>query len=362
MHIAFITVGNPGRFTGGYLYHARLFAGLRTQNSVIDQIVASGAALEDQQRAADRFGMRFDPLPYDVVVIDALARGVVAPWIEEWHRARPVVVLVHQLPSIAEADEARIAVERALEEPLLRADHLIAVSAHGRQMLLDRGVSWERVSIASPGFDRLVVPEGKYAHSPRRHAFPSLATNLQPHTLHVLCVAQWVPRKGITTLIEAWNRGAWPGAILELIGETDADPVYEHAVRSLIAASTTNSIVVHGTVPDDVLSLAYQRADLFVLPSRFEGYGMVYAEAMAHGLPVVASNVGPVPDLVTQEAGLFVPPDDPIALYAALDQLIMDSTLRNRLATGARRRATELPAWDDTVRQFGSVLQRVLAR
>jgi glycosyltransferase involved in cell wall biosynthesis len=367
MHIAFITVGDTTRLTGGYLYHARLFEGLRARGIAVDEIVPCGASLAEQQAIAARWGESWDPRGYNAVVIDALARGVVAPWIARWRESRPVVVLVHQLPSIAEADDSQVALERALEQPLLEADRLIAVSEHGRKVLIARGVAAERVAVVSPGFDRLThgEPQRATSHAPAgEHTGSPLRAHPQPpnpdprsRTRSVLTVAQWIPRKGLTTLVEAWTRAAVPDATLELIGETAADPAYAAEVRRLIAQDRRGSIVVRGAVTDDELRESYRRADVFVLPSRFEGYGMVYAEALSYGLPIVACDVGPVPDLVTREAGIFVPPDDSAALAAALARLMDDAALRQRMAEAARARAESLPRWDDTARQFAIVLQ-----
>lgn len=342
MHIAFITVGDTQRLTGGYLYHARVFDGLRADGVAIDEIVASGAALHEQIQAADRFGALFEPQRYDVVVIDALARGVGARWVERWRAARPVVVLVHQLPSIAEAEPPQITAERVLEAPLLAADRLVAVSGHGRDLLLARGVGGDRIAVVSPGFDRL--PQFDQAVPKTFDA------------VRALCVAQWIPRKGITTLIQAWTLVRRPGAVLELIGEIDADPHYGAHVHKLIERAPAGSITVRGTVSDAELQAAYERANVFVLPSRFEGYGMVYAEALAYGLPVIATTIAPVQDIVTTNAGLFARPDDPPALAAEIERLITNRVLWQRLADGALRRAATRPRWDDTVRQWGQVL------
>lgn len=354
MNIAFITVGDTQRRTGGYLYHAQVFAGLRAQGVHIDEIVPCGAALDAQLAAADGFGAAFEPQRYNVVVIDALARGVVAPFVEQWQALRPVVIMVHQLPSLAEAEPAQSANERALEAPLLHADTLIAVSAHGRDLLRMRGAPAQRIGVAAPGFDRLAQLKGEHPHA----SIP--APNPQP--LHALCVAQWIPRKGITTLIQAWMLGRWPGAVLELIGETDADAAYAAQVRDLISHAPSGSVVVRGALSDAELDAAYRRADLFVLPSRFEGYGMVYVEALAHGLPVIATTIAPVQSIVSADAGVFVPPDDPAALAAAIEQLITDRALRTRLAAGAVRRAAVLPRWDDTVQQFRQAVERASRR
>lgn len=353
MHIAFITVGDTQRLTGGYLYHARVFAGLRAHGVVIDEIVASGAALHEQRQAANQFGALFDSQRYDVVVIDALARGVVAPHVERWRAVRPVVVLVHQLPSIAEAEQ--IAAERALEEPLLAADRLIAVSKHGAGLLIARGVEHDRIVVVSPGFDRLATPSPlSLSSTGGRRVLNNVKRG--EGAVRALCVAQWIERKGITTLIRAWTLGRWPDAVLELIGETDADPHYAAEVHRLIGHAPAGSIVVRGTVSDAKLQAAYERANLFVLPSRFEGYGMVYAEALAYGLPIIATTIAPVQGIVTAEAGLFARPDDPASLAAEIARLHGDPALWQRLADGAVRRATTLPRWNDTVRQLGQVL------
>lgn len=349
MRVAFITVGDARRHTGGYLYHARVFAGLRAQGFVIDEISASAAPLSDQLATTAAFGAAFDPQIYDVVVIDALARAVCGPWIERWRAVRPVVAMVHQLPSVAEAEPAQIEREQALESPLLRVDRVIAVSDHGREMLIGRGVAAARIAVVSPGFDRLPIAPSQ--ESRRR-------TPDEP--LRVLCVAQWIARKGLTTLIDAWKQLELAHAVLELIGETAADPVYAAQLRARLVRIPQERVIVRGAVTDDALQQAYRSADLFVLPSRFEGYGMVYAEALAHGLPIIACDVGPVPALITARAGMFVPPDDPTALAQVLARVLHDSALRDRLSAGALRRAVALPSWDDTTRQFAQALRQAV--
>jgi glycosyltransferase involved in cell wall biosynthesis len=149
--------------------------------------------------------------------------------------------------------------------------------------------------------------------------------------------------------------------MLELIGETDADPAYAASVRAVIADAPDSSIRISGPVDDGMLKVAYTAADLFVLPSRYEGYGIVYAEALAHGLPVVACDVGPIPGLVGEEAALLIPPGDTKALSGALDLLLQDSTLRGRMSAAARRRVEHLPRWKDTVAGFRRVLEEALA-
>jgi glycosyltransferase involved in cell wall biosynthesis len=338
LRVAFVTVGDTGRKTGGYLYNARLISGLRERGFEVEEISACGASPEEQQAAAPRLGSAFNVSGYDAIVVDALARIAVYPHLDLWRSSRPVVALVHELPSVAGNEANR---ERVVEEPLLRANRLVAVSDHGRNVLRNRGVEPGRIHIVQPGFDG--VPKGEISH-------------LRGDLVRVLCVAQWVSRKGILTLVEAWTLHGRPGAVLELVGETDADLPYETRVRAAIEAAPRNSIVVSGGVDDVALGKAYAWADVFVLPSRYEGYGIVYAEALASGLPIIACNVGPIPEVVGREAAILIRPDDKAALSAALDLLLEDAALRARMSDAAVRRASSLPRWEDTVAGFEAVL------
>jgi glycosyltransferase involved in cell wall biosynthesis len=347
LRVAFVTVGDTSRLTGGYLYHARVFARLRKEGIEVEEIVASGASPDEQEKAAAGLATRADPRYFDVIVVDALARIVCAPWLDGWRAARPVVVMIHELPSVAAGRDAVL--DRELEEPLLRADRLITVSEHGSSILRERGVRSERISVISPGFDHLSPPEASAPRSSRDGC-----------PVHALCVAQWIPRKDILGLIRTWKSRDRSDAILELIGEKEVQPTYSASIHAAIE-ECGSSIRVRGPVDDAELEAAYEAADLFVLPSRYEGYGIVYAEALAHGLPVVACDVGPIPELVGKEAALLVPPDDTEALSAALDLLLKDPALRRRMSGAARHRAKYLPRWKDTAAGFRRVLEEVLA-
>src|SRR3712207_1547433 len=197
LRISFVTVGDTGRLTGGYLYNRRLLAGLEENGVRTEEVVPCGADLDEQAGSAPGFGASFDPTPFDVVVVDALARVVVAPHLDRWRSVRPVVALVHELPGVADPTSADR--ERPFEGPLLRSERVVAVSRHGGEVLSGRGVPAGRVAVVPPGFDGLRRSrEGTRAGGPRR----------------VLCVAQWIPRKGVLDLVRAWTMEDRSGAVL----------------------------------------------------------------------------------------------------------------------------------------------------
>lgn len=340
MRVAFVTVGDTSRRTGGYLYDARVVAGLRGAGLEVEEVIACGAAPGEQEASSQRFGLTFDPRPFDVVVVDALARVVCAPHLDRWRRERPLVAMVHELPAVA--DPGRALYERRFEGPLLRANLLVCVSRHGKAILEKRGVEPGRIRVVPPGFDRLSARRGGAGRT---------------GPLRVLCVAQWIERKGILDLVEAWSGLETEEASLILAGEQDADPSYASVVRD--ALRETPGVEAVGAVADGELARLYAASDIFVLPSRYEGYGLVYAEALSFGLPVVACDTGPVPELVG-EAGILVPPGDRRGLRGALGRLLSDAGLREALSRVALQRARELPRWEETVEGFLEVLQEAV--
>jgi glycosyltransferase involved in cell wall biosynthesis len=336
MKVAMLTVGDVTRKTGGYLYHAHVYPLLAQQGIEVTDVVLSAADVESQRAARIPATL----LQADVIMVDALARTAVAPYLAAWQRTHPIVAMVHELPSVATG------VDAADEAPLLAADVLIAVSADGRQRLCDRGVVAERIVIAPPGCDRLGDP------------WP--ADPVQPPA--VICVAQWIPRKGLDVLLPAWQALAHPTAVLHLYGETHADLAYTQHIEQLVETARHHGshVVVHGCVDDAQIVQAYASATCLVLPTRFEGYGMVFAEALWAGVPVVACDVGPVAQIVA-DAGVVVPVDDTAALTDALAQVLQQTT-HATLQQAAMRRGRELPRWRDTARVWREALHRAHQR
>jgi glycosyltransferase involved in cell wall biosynthesis len=169
----------------------------------------------------------------------------------------------------------------------------------------------------------------------------------------MLSVATITPRKGHRLLIEALaltNRTRWR---LDCIGSTTRDPDCAAALCHAIAAHDLESQVrLLGERVPEQLAPAYDAADLFVLPSFHEGYGMAFAEALAYGLPIVATTAGAIPDLVPESAGILVPSGDVPALAAALRRFIGDRALLTKLSEGARRAGAALPDWPAAVARW----------
>ncbi|MGZ4554031.1 MAG: glycosyltransferase family 4 protein, partial [Mycobacteriaceae bacterium] len=174
-----------------------------------------------------------------------------------------------------------------------------------------------------------------------------------------ICVANWLPNKGIVELLDAVVALPAGTLRLHLAGDEHVDPAYrERVIRRL--ARVRSEVVRHGPCDSAQISRLYSSADLFVLPSRWETYGTVYAEAMTAGLPIIGWRSGNLPHLVDDgHEGVLVPPGDVRALTGALRLVAEDEDTRRRMGTAAAHRARNLPTWEQSARRFFTTLREL---
>jgi len=179
-------------------------------------------------------------------------------------------------------------------------------------------------------------------------------------TLALLAVGAVVRRKGYDVLVAALAGLRDLSWRLTIAGDLTRDPATARELDADIRGrGLGDRIALVGAVQDRRLDELYGGADIFVLPSRHEGYGMAFSEAIAHGLPVVGTTAGAIPETVPSEAGVLVPPDDSDALAQALRHLIEQPGERRRLAAGARAAAGLLPTWRQSAELFGRAIEAV---
>lgn len=344
----FVVPGDLGSATGGYGYDRQIIAGLRAAGRAVDVVALDAGFPWPDAGALAHAAQHLAAIPEGAsVVVDGLAFGAM-PGLAEQHAARLCwVALVHH-PLAREAGlspEQRRALFDSERRALATARGVIVTSAATSRALTAYGVAAQRVHVVTPGTDPAPLATGSGAAPARRG-------------LSLLCVATLIPRKGHAVLFEAL-RGlldrAWT---LHCVGSATWDADTANALRSAIAEHGLGDRVhLHGVVPPGVLQSMYRQADAVVLPSYFEGYGMALAEALAHGLPVVSTTAGAIPETVPGNAGVLVPPGDAVALRSALAALLDDPALRARLAAGARAARAVLPTWPQAVARFAAVLK-----
>jgi glycosyltransferase involved in cell wall biosynthesis len=334
-------VDDPARISGGNAYDRRLGRGLAADGRPVHELALPGSWPHPDagQRAA--LAATLAALPDDaVVLVDGLVACGVPEVVGPAARRLALVVLVH-LPLGDETGAAPELVARE-RETLTAASAVVATSPWTARRLVDlHGLDPDRITVAAPGVDPAPLAPGTDGAS------------------HLLCVGSITPTKGQDLLVDAL---VGLPVTCDLVGPVERDPAYVAAVR---AAITRRGARVRLTGPKTgaALDAAYAAADLLVVPSRAETYGMVVTEALARGVPVLASDAGGLPETLGhdpdgQVPGLVVPAGDVAALSAALHRWMAEPLRRNGLRRSARARRGMLQGWEVTSRCVVDLLEQ----
>ncbi|MDY6945596.1 MAG: glycosyltransferase family 4 protein [Pseudomonadota bacterium] len=352
--LTLVLPGDPLTATGGYEYDRRILEGLRalgwtTQVRTLDHSfpVPTAAALADahQQLAA---------LPANsLTLIDGLALGAMPDVVHAHAERLRMVGLVHH-PLAAEtglSSELAAQLFESERRALAAMRSIVVTSQSTRRSLAAYGVAAHGVAVVEPGVD-----QPKDLEIDERPRSPSSAVRM-------LCVASVTERKGYDLLVDALAGLGDLDWTLTCVGDTERSVDTARALRMRIEANgQEHRIALTGELEGAPLHQQFRAAELFVLATRFEGYGMVIAQALTYGLPVVSTRTGAIAELVTPEAGLLVEPDDGAALREALSRVLSDADLRTRLAAGARAVGATLPGWSAASQQFSEILTAVAQR
>ncbi|MDM0016140.1 glycosyltransferase family 4 protein [Variovorax saccharolyticus] len=341
---SFLVPGDLGTRTGGYGYDRRIIEGLRAAGWQVE-VQSLGPGYPDPGQSALASTRRVvEALADDtLVVVDGLAFGVMAEVAAAHARRLRWVALVHHPLSLETglAPERQRALFESERQALATARGVIVTSPATARALAAFDVAAARIAVVEPGTDPAALAQGSGSAG-----------------LVLLCIATVTPRKGHAVLVEALAGLRDRPWTLLCAGSLTMDAACSASLAASIEAHGLKERVrLLGECDEPGLRALYAAADVFVLPSFHEGYGMALAEALAHGLPVVSTRAGAIPDTVPATAGLLVAPGDVDALRGALQQVLDDAGLRARLAEGAREARRSLPTWDDSAARFAAALR-----
>ncbi|MEV0374502.1 glycosyltransferase family 4 protein [Streptomyces sp. NPDC050636] len=344
-------VDDPSVPSGGNTYDRRVCRDLPAAGWQVRRHAAHGSWPQPDETARAELALLLGALPEGaVVLLDGLVACAVPEVIASVAGRLRVAVLVH-LPL---GDETGLAPGPAAELDARERRTLHAVRAvvatsewAARRLVAHHGLAAALVHVARPGADAAPLASGTDGVS------------------GLLCVAAVTPRKGQHRLVEALATVAdLPWSCL-CVGGLRRDPVYVGQLRrNIMQLGLGERINLAGPRAGAELDDCYAAADLMVLTSYAETYGMVVTEALARGIPVLATAVDGVPEAVGYAPdgsipGLLVPPDDPAALSGALRGWLGDPELRRRLKESARGRRAMLEGWETTSQSLARVLERV---
>jgi glycosyltransferase involved in cell wall biosynthesis len=361
----FVHPGDLETRTGGYRYARCLLAALRLRGvTAAVHRLSDSFPFPDAAAVADADRVLAGIADGSTVVVDCLAFGAMPEQAAAHARRLRLVALVHH-PLALETGldpEAAARLEASEREALRSARAVVVTSPATALALRGYGVDESRLTIVLPGTQ---VPAQTPAPSPgRREVSRGRPEQVTSEPVRLLCVASITPRKGQLDLVDALA-ACRAGSLasnwrLVCIGSLDRDAGYAAALQARVLELGLDAQVhLVGERDEDAVDRAYEDADVFVLASYHEGYGMVLAEAIGHGLPVVSTTAGAIPQTVPADAARLVEPGNIAALAGALAEVIARPEVRRTMAAAARTAARSLPDWQTAAGRFIGVLQAV---
>ena len=332
--------------TGGATYDRKVIAALRAAGWHID-VLGWPATFPFPDEAARRaVAASLAALPDNaLVVIDGLALGTLPALAREQAQRLRLVALVHHPLALEAGLSPEVATRFAAEEreALRHVRAVIVTSATTAATLAaDFAVSPDRIAVAAPGIELRPPKSGVRAPGP----------------LRILALGQVAPRKAHHILVAALAGVMDLDFSCVIAGDLRRSPETAAAlVRQIARLGLSERVALAGTVSDAESDRLHAEADLFALASTYEGYGMALAEAMAWGLPILATTGGAIPEVVPPEAGILVPPGDITAFTETLRMLITDPARRATLAEGARNAAVRFGGWDTTAARIAQAIR-----
>jgi glycosyltransferase involved in cell wall biosynthesis len=343
MKIGFVIYGSLDTLSGGYLYDRKLVEYLRAQGDSVEVI-----SLPWRNYAAhltDNFSFRL-PKHLDILIQDELNHPslIVA---NHGKHTYPVISLVHHLRCSELRPGWQNTFYRIVEKKYLQSVDGFIFNSRTTQGVVNSLLETTRRSvIAYPPTDRFGVQLSK----------PEIIERARDEKLKILFLGNVMYRKGLHTLLEA-VKDPRSKVRVDVVGSLTSEPTYTMLVQELISKYSLSSFVfLHGSLDKEPLIEKLKQAHVLVVPSSYEGFGIVYLEGMGFGLPAIGTTAGAAGEIIEHgRTGYLIAPDDSRSLASHLQSLTEDRGLLTRLALNARERYLSQPSWNETatgIREF----------
>ena len=354
MNIGLLIYGSLDTVSGGYLYDRKLVEFLRAQGDTVEII-----SLPWRNYAAhlsDNFRFRLSHPPrqqaagfqnFDILIQDELNHPSLITANQGKH-PYPIVSLVHHLRCSELRPAWQNAFYRCIEKKYLRSvDGFIFNSKTTKRVVNELIRNGKPGLVAYPPTDRFGDPISE----------KDIRERAKGNELRILFVGNVIYRKGLHTLLEA-VKGLKSKVMLDVIGGLNSEPRYASEMERYVLTHGLSSIVkFHGALDNQPLIELYKRAHVMVVPSSYEGFGIVYLEGMGFGLPAIGTTAGAAGEIITPgEDGYLIPPDDASALASHLHQLAGNRELLVRLSLNAVKRYMSQPKWVETAKNIREFL------
>jgi glycosyltransferase involved in cell wall biosynthesis len=357
MKIGFIIYGSLDTLSGGYIYDRRLVEYLRAQGDTVEIIslpwrnyaahltdnlydaIASGAYGATKQSATRG--------NFDILIQDELNHPSLVAANRKPHPC-PIVSLVHHLRCSELRPPWQNAFYRVIEKKYLQSVDGFIFNSQTTKGVVNGLMGNSKPSIvAYPPTDRFgnAISEEK------------IKTRAKQTPFRILFLGNVIERKGLHTLLNALRLSTFD-LRLDVIGSLTIEPAYAKQMQDFVTVNGLSSIVhFHGALDNQPLVEKLCNAHVLVVPSSYEGFGIVYLEGMCFGLPAIGTTAGAAGEIIEHgKTGWLIKPDDSRTLAMHISHLASDRSLLTQLSVNARRRYIRQPAWDETANKIRSFL------
>ena len=349
MKIGFIIYGSLDTLSGGYMYDRKLVEYLRAQGDTVEII-----SLPWRNYAAhltDNFTFKL-PSHFDILIQDELNHPSLIG-ANLLNRPCPVVSLVHHLRCSELRPSWQNDLYRTVEKKYLQnVDGFIFNSKTTKEVvnqLMDHG---KPSIVAYPPTDRFgaAMAEEKI----------KIRTSQNP--FHILFLGNVIERKGLHILLQALLQLREFKVQLDIVGSLTSDEKYAKQIKDFIADHHLSSFVLlHGPLDNEPLIQKLKHSQVLSVPSRYEGFGIVYLEGMGFGLPAIGTTAGAASEIIEPgKTGYLIEPNDVTTLASYISELALNRELLVQLSLNARRRYTQQPSWNETAGQIRTFLKSMI--
>ena len=348
MHIGFVIYGSLDTLSGGYFYDRKLVEYLRSHGDSVEIISLPWRNYTSHLMDNLRFKL---PKKLDILVEDELNHpSLILP--NRRKHSYPVVSLVHHLRSSELRPAWQNGIYRSIERKYLRSvNGFIFNSKTTKKTVLNLLHEDKPSVLAYPPVDEFGAPISQ--HDIRERAIRD--------NFRILFLGNVIYRKGLHTLLEA-VKGLNSKVHVDVVGSLTYEPSYVSLIQEIIEKNQLSSCVsLHGAVEHEALIEKFKPAHVMVVPSSYEGFGIVYLEGMCFGLPAIGTTAGAAGEIIEPgKTGYLIAQDDVKTLAEHLQSLAQDRDLLTHLSLNARERYLRQPPWTGSARNIRDFLYSLL--
>jgi glycosyltransferase involved in cell wall biosynthesis len=345
MKIGLVIYGSLATLSGGYLYDRKLVEYLRGQGDTVEIISLPWRNYASHLTDNLRFRL---PRDLDLIIEDELNHPSLLGANRKPH-PYPVISLVHHLRCSELRPKWQNDLYRIVEKKYLQSADGFIFNSKTTQGVVQGLIGNDKPSVvAHPPTDRF---------SERVISEKEIRERAQSAELRILFLGNVIYRKGLHTLLKAIERQTSKVRV-EVVGGLAAEPKYAEEMRRFVTVNGLSSrVTFHDALDNEPLIEMYRRSHVMVVPSSYEGFGIVYLEGMGFGLPAIGTTAGAAGEIITDgEDGYLIEPGDDVRLAGLLDELTNDRELLVKLSLNAVKMYKSQPKWEETAEKIRAFL------